>query len=150
MNPNMDSVHFRFPHDLTQIMDAAVKYNIFSSRSSGLRKAATHAILGDWLVQDKAQWSVQDVYDNLAMFNSLVIEFKSNASYFIEESLVGNLDPLIDYMAHEEEVLERFPMFWQDHFFQILRAIPEYRVIESCLTIGNIEEINKEETTDGC
>jgi len=126
----MDSVHFRLPHNIIQIMDTAAQYNIFSSRSGGLRLAATYAILGNTS-------TAQCLYDNLVTFNDLVQEFKGNASYLIEESLVGNLDPLIDYMAHEEQVLERFPMFWQRHLLSVLQTIPEHRILKQCLIMEN-------------
>lgn len=125
----MDSIHFRLPHNITQIMDMATEYSIFPSRSGGLRLAATYAILEDT--------SAQTIYDNLVLFNDLVQEFKDTASYMIQESLVGNLDPLLKYMYNEEEVLRGFPMFWQGYLSSVLSAIPEHRVIESCLEIAD-------------
>jgi len=124
----MDSVHFRLPHNLTQIMDIAAQYNIFPSRSSGLRLAATYAILGDT--------SVQALYDNLVLFGNIVQEFRSNASHLIQESLAGNTEPLQAYVTQVELLIMTFPLFWQEYLYATLRTIPEYRVVESCLELG--------------
>ena len=136
----MNSVHFRLPQDIIQIIDAATQLGIFKSRSKGLYEATTYAILGDTsgiIAHEQLFLSVQTVYDSLAAFSKLVQEFNDNASYLIQESLVDNLDPLLDYLTHEREVLELFPLFWQGHLLDILQAIPEHRVIESCLEMGD-------------
>ncbi len=124
----MDSVHFRLPHNITQIMDTAAHLGIFGSRSGGLRTAATYAILNDL--------SVQHVYDSLALFNDMIKEFKHNASHMIQESLMGNSVPLEEYTHHVEGLIATFPTFWQSHLWNILWEIPEFRVIESCLSMG--------------
>ena len=124
----MDSVHFRLPHNITQIMDTAAHLGIFDSRSGGLRTAATYAILDGT--------SAQAVYDNLILFNDLVQEFKNDASHLIQESLAGNTEPLQNYATRVESLIMTFPTFWQEHLYATLQTIPEYRVVEQCLEMA--------------
>jgi len=124
----MDSIHFRLPHNITQIMDMATQHGIFDSRSSGLRLAATYAILNDL--------PAQHVYDGLTLFNDIVKEFKRDASRMIQESLAGNSTPLEEYTCHISDLIATFPTFWQSYLWDTLRKIPEFKVIEQCLEMG--------------
>ena len=132
----MDSVHFRLPHNITQIMDTAAEYGIFPSRSQGLREAATYAILDNLPVEKslcKDSSPTQYIYDHLVIFHDIVKEFKYNADHMIQESLAGNSIPLEEFRCRIGNLVATFPIFWQSYLWETLRKIPEFRVIEQCL-----------------
>jgi hypothetical protein len=125
----MEDVHFRLPPQPIKLAGTAVELGIFTSRSGALRSAVDYAILGNT--------PVQAIYDGLMQFRSLLEEFEGQSKDFLQKSMDGDTTPLREYYQRVQVLLGIFPPFWYDHLIEILRRVPEFRVIEQCLELGD-------------